>query len=207
MPKKRTTVPRICEYCGNEFQARFDAVKDGKGRFCSRSCSSRANNPPTDVETRFWSKVNKTSGCWEWTGKQWNKTWYGVFWLNGRNHGAHRIAYELSVGPIPPGLCVLHICDNPLCVRPDHLRLGTHAENRADCVAKGRQAKGATYWAISQPEKLARGERHWGAKLTEEQVRDIRARTDMSGAAIAREYGISRTTVYDIRNRRIWTHI
>lgn len=84
----------------------------------------------------FWERVRKGDGCWEWTGFV-RKDGYGQF---GRSKAAYRAAWELANGPIPPGAHVLHSCDNRLCVRPDHLRLGTHGDNMADMAARGRSA-------------------------------------------------------------------
>ncbi len=94
---------------------------------------------PKPLEERFWAKVRKSDGCWEWTGAA-NRQGYGRIAL-GRASGprrAHRIAWELTHGPVPDGLWVLHHCDNPPCVRPDHLWLGTRADNARDCRLKGR---------------------------------------------------------------------
>ena len=89
------------------------------------------------VSQRFWDKVKKTPACWVWAGVTF-RNGYGQF---GRHSLAHRIAWELMYGPIPAGLCVLHRCDNPPCVRPDHLFLGTVADNNHDMCAKGRNGR------------------------------------------------------------------
>jgi hypothetical protein len=94
----------------------------------------------------FWDKVKIRSGigCWEWQAYC-NKDGYGQVGYQGTVTGAHRVSWILENGPIPDGLCVLHKCDNPSCVRPDHLFLGTRVDNSDDKVAKGRQAKGITH--------------------------------------------------------------
>ncbi len=87
---------------------------------------------PTTLDGLFWKKVTKGGGCWEWQGRKLSKDGYGLFRFDGERHLTHRLAYQLSVGEIPPGKFVLHSCDNPKCVRPGHLRVGTHEENMAD---------------------------------------------------------------------------
>ena len=89
-------------------------------------------------------KTNKKSGCWEFQGSRMKKG-YGQISVNGVSHLAHRLAYSSFVGEIPEGLHVLHKCDNPSCCNPDHLFVGTNAENMADKISKGRQAKGSDY--------------------------------------------------------------
>lgn len=91
---------------------------------------------------RFWGKVRKSDGCWVWTGTR-NKAGYGVMYPNGKpkRELTHRISWWLSNGPIQEGLLVLHQCDNPPCVRPSHLFLGTHADNVHDCIRKGRAVR------------------------------------------------------------------
>lgn len=96
---------------------------------------------------RFWTKVKIAKQCWEWTASTYKKG-YGSFWLNGRNVRAHRFSYEMLIGPIPAGMKVLHKCDNPKCVRPDHLFLGTINDNNKDKARKNRannQYRGITH--------------------------------------------------------------
>jgi hypothetical protein len=144
----------------------------------------------------LWRRVVKQpgDGCWAWTGPK--VRGYGRVLFRGRRWGAHRVAWVFTHGEIPAspgyhGTCVLHRCDNPACVRPDHLRLGTNQENVADMVAKGRNA---------------RGSRHHAAKLTEAQVLEIRELRSqgLSGPKIAKRFGVSHVLVYLIEKRQAW---
>ena len=102
----------------------------------------RANGPCPlpPVSERFWAKVQKTPACWVWTAST-SRNGYGKFRLpEGPLTSAHRISWEWAYGPVPEGMCVLHRCDNPPCVRPEHLFLGTIADNNHDCVTKGRHS-------------------------------------------------------------------
>lgn len=136
---------------------------------------------------RFWEKVDRGPGCWLWQ-RACDRDGYGVFWLGGRNHRAHRAAWMLANGPIPAGTIARHRCDRPGCVRPSHIQLGTHAENIADKVRRNRQAK---------------GEGHGCAKLTAEQVREIRAASGLY-RDIGRRFDVSESTVGLIKRGRIW---
>lgn len=130
------------------------------------------------------------SGCWEFTGYV-AADGYPRIYARGRGASlAHRVAWEVAYGPIPEGLLVCHRCDNPVCVRPDHLFLGTAAENSRDMATKNRAARPA-------------GERNPRARLTWAQVREIRA-ADGPSSRLAERYGVATTTVTDIRNGRRW---
>jgi hypothetical protein len=184
--------------------------------------------PPIPTADRFWPKVDKSGDCWLWTAGL-NCHGYGKFWQgtgggNGRTRNAQCIAYELTYGAIPAGLSVCHHCDNRACVRPDHLFLGTPKQNTHDMIAKGRNKRGDDHWARQHPERVPRGDRHRSrtspetlprgeghgmAKLTEAIVLNIRARVAAGErqSAIAREYGVTPTTVGYIVKRKVWTHI
>ena len=99
---------------------------------------------------RFWEKVRKTETCWEWTSPL-NYCGRGFIRIYGKNMQAHRAAYILLKGEIPDGMCVLHTCDNPSCVNPDHLYLGTQKQNARDREKRGRHGKG---WKILKPEQV-----------------------------------------------------
>lgn len=141
----RPTIPRNCERCGREFQSRVDAVVQGFGRLCSRSCSAVSSE---SVFVRFlkYVDVSDWGDCWNWQGGRGKGTHaYGRFWISGKLALAHRISFSLFVGPIPEGegyhgICVLHKCDNHLCVKPSHLFLGTPKDNTDDALSKGRLA-------------------------------------------------------------------
>lgn len=160
------------------------------------------------IADRFWSYVQKTESCWLWHLAQ--RHGYGQFALApGKPVRAHRYAFEVTYGPIPEGMHVLHRCDTPLCVRPDHLFLGTAQDNMTDKVAKGRQAKGDRHGMRVHPETRARGEHQGNSKLTNEQAREIRRRrlSGESRKAIAMEFGVSPKLVYQIALGEIWTHV
>lgn len=143
---------------------------------------------------RFDAKVMPVpeAGCWLWTAGT-DPAGYGrILSPQRRVFAAHRLSWELHRGPIPAGMCVCHKCDTPGCVNPDHLFLGTHAENAADMIAKGRHLG-----------RKRRGEATASAKLTVAQVLAIRAHPG-SQKQIAREFGISPTSVCYIQARRNW---
>jgi hypothetical protein len=157
----------------------------------------------SSLEDRFWRKVDRTGACWIWRGvvspKGYGKfgTWDGT---KTRVRQAHRVAWELTHGPIPAGLSVCHNCptgDNPGCINPSHLWLGTTAENQADMAAKGRA-------------RAPRGSAAWCAKLTEQDVRTIRARHAegrTSCVQIAATYGVDPHTIGMIVRRLTWRHL
>ena len=143
---------------------------------------------------RFWRKVRTSDGCWEWTAG--TTSGYGLMYIHGRPVKAHRLSWMLHNGPIPDGLFVCHHCDTPRCIRPDHLFLGTAADNCHDRDRKGRF-------------KPLRGAANGAAKLTEQDVIEIRRlyAEGMSQRKIARQFGVSEFPVYEIVNRKSWTNI
>jgi hypothetical protein len=168
---------------------------------------SRARAAPEHLPERFWARVAKTDGdgCWEWQGSR-NRAGYGRFGF--RQTPTHRLAWELTNGPISDGLFVCHRCDNPPCVRPDHLFLGTHADNMNDMDAKGRRRRGEKHHGWGKPGP-GRGENNRHAKLTPAQVEEIRQRY-AAGAKrldLASEYGLHRSTILKIGTGISWKSI
>lgn len=150
------------------------------------------------IADRFWSKVNKTDTCWLWT-RQLSTKGYGRFLYYSRSERssrgmyAHRVSWIMANGPIPDGANVLHKCDTPACVNPEHLFLGTQSDNMQDCKRKGRTCN-------------YNGENHPQARLTESDVRAIRSDT-RTQSQIALAYGITRGFVNSIKKRHAWKHI
>ena len=153
------------------------------------------------ISDRFWPKVEKTETCWRWKGASGNRG-YGMFAmkLNGRwmPMSPHRVSYLLTKGAIPKGLYVLHLCDNPSCVNPDHLRLGTQQENMNDFWMRGhRGGKGVRRNVC---------EKNPHAKLTETDVQAIKERI-MNGEKqrdVANDYDVNQSTISDIKNNKLW---
>lgn len=139
----------------------------------------------SDVQ-RFWSHVDRSGDCWIWTASRFRlRGNYGIFCLNYRNLRAHRVAYELAYGPIPEGAYVLHHCDNPPCVRPDHLYLGDQFDNMRDMASRDRHIWGS-------------GEDNPNARLTMEDAREIRRlyrRGGVTQAEIGKQFGVSQSTI------------
>lgn len=199
----------VCQTCGKTFATYPYRAREGN-RFCSIACRPTIK-PLASLEVRFWAKVQKTDNCWLWLGR--TRGGYGRIAEAGRGSrvmSAHRVSYELAYGPIPDGLDVLHICDNPSCVWPEHLRVGTHTDNMRDMALKGRGALGARNGRYTHPERNTHGERSWTAKLTAADVVAIRARFvagNITCAQLAREYGVDFKTISSIVQRRSWKHL
>ena len=182
---------QACAVCGSP-------VKPGATRYCGIACYRQVQRSG-DMAARFWSKVNKDgpvhrvlgTRCWLWTASELGDTGYGGFGMK-RADGkyapsyAHRVAWELLRGPIPPGMSALHACDVPLCVNAEaHLFLGTQLENMRDAALKGR---------LNVPRLAAR-------KLSEAQRADVRSRYavgDVTLQALADEYRVSRPHIWKL---------
>ena len=149
------------------------------------------------LKERFEKKFIKMDGCWEWTACK-LPAGYGYFGVAGRMQYAHRVAYQLYVGEIGEDLFVCHHCDNPSCVNPSHLFLGTNTDNSRDCWSKGR---GVT------PDSS--GEKNGKAKLTEKNVRTIRTMlaAGTTHRIIAKKFGVKRAAISKIACGRTWKNV
>lgn len=166
-----------------------------------------------DWRLRFWDKVMKTESCWLWTASSRNKRGYGQLAVHRgdrrRPELAHRLSWELAYGAPPENLFVLHKCDNPKCVRPEHLFLGTHQDNMLDMNRKGRGDRSGLEAGRSFPPPVRLGEAHGRAKLTVGDVvaiRTARAKGEKL-STIAARYGIHEATVSAIVLRKVWRHV
>jgi len=193
------------------------------------------NAPISDVKLTarqvksFWEKVDKTGDCWLWTAGK-NKQGYGRFGIyrEGRSFriNAHRVSYFISIGNINNDLLVCHKCDNPTCVNPSHLFLGTHKDNAIDRVNKGRNnsptgdnhglrkhpeaaCRGDDCWMRKYPERRIVGESAFGSKLKTAQIPEIRslAKDGHTHLSIALKFGVTRQCIQKIVTRTHWKHI
>jgi hypothetical protein len=161
------------------------------------------------VVASFWSKVDTSGDCWLWKPKARSHGGYGIVGIAGRTHLAHRVSYAITYGVHPGTLLVCHRCDVRLCVRPDHLFLGTYAENNHDMRYKGRAADGRKRYARVPVERRPIGERHGRAKLTDNDVRSIRsqyARGGITHRELSAEFGVGVTTIGGIIRGKEWRH-
>ena len=156
-------------------------------------------SPEESLRWSGWDEVEKIAKlgpCWEWRGTI-GTNGYGEISFGDTKTRPHRVAFEVWNGPIPEGYLVRHKCDNPPCINPAHLELGTDADNSRDKVTRGRAG-------------ALRGEAHLSAKLTEDQVREIRLRYAQGGVTqemLAAEYGVAKPTIGGITSGRIWKHV
>lgn len=183
-----------CIQCGSKF-----LCKSHKQIACTETC-------------RFKHYEGSGDGCWEWKGNR-NNQGYGAFTrlIDGKRKilSAHRESYRTYKGEIPDGLCVMHTCDNRICTNPDHLVLGTWADNNRDRSIKGRSGK--RKFSASEKEaysKMSRGSANVAAKLTEEQAAAIkRDHPDLSNREVAELYGVAKCVAGHIRTGRSWAHV
>lgn len=168
-----------------------------------------ANSTTLPTLDAFLAKVTKTETCWLWMGKR-RETGYGLMYFAGRYIRTHRLAWQLFRGDIPDGMEVCHRCDNPPCVNPDHLWVGTHAENMKDAAKKGRIASGDKSGARLYGAPWSKGELSGKAKLTTADVIEIRRLCDTLGmrqTKVAKMFGVSSCQVSVIVRRKQWKHI
>lgn len=180
----------ICKIsgCGKAHKARGLCSKHYQ-RWCKFGDPNKALSLRGEsAEIRFFAKVDKSGECWIWKGKK-LKSGYGVFSLRNRSDmRSHRAAWEFTYGPIPEGLVVMHICDNKICCRIDHLRLGTQKQNLQDMKKKGRSAF---------------GEKNGSTKLTESQARFIK-NSDLKGIELSKMFNVGENCICHIRKGRNW---
>lgn len=202
---------KICELCKSKFLPKYRVTKRywATRRFCSPECArigmkgerrSTFGVEKKPLVARFWEKVAKggSSECWEWQGAK-DLNGYGFLYSSERPKRwkkAHRLSYELANGPIPKGMCVCHSCDNPPCVNPQHLWLGTLAENNADKVAKGRDYD-------------KRGSANPNVKLTAQNVMEIKQlrNSGWTQQQIADRFNIAQPYVSRVLRGETWKHL
>ena len=205
-----------CGECGKAYKTYPSWKRSaGGGRFCSRQClhkcqlhskalvedGKRTRRAATTSPSAFWARTKRVCDWLEWQGSRY-PAGYGHY---GRGY-AHRRAWEICFGPIPPGRIVCHRCDNPPCVNPAHLFIGTHKDNTQDAIEKGRFKP----WEYPHShENLPRGEGHPHAKLTNAKVVEILAllRAGNSARSICPRFGVSIQTIWCISSGKTWRHI
>ena len=195
-----------CAICGGDFYPRRDKYWEAK--CCSVKCrcafasreGTRKRNERWDnltdkqkkeeMKKAFFKHVDKTDTCWVWrnANKGKGKLHYGSFTFRRKIYLAHRLSWKLHNGDIPERMWILHKCDNPSCVNPDHLFLGTAMDNQRDKLAKGRCVV---------------------EKLTIEKVKEIRNKLEMgiTSGRLAKDYGVSATTIHNIKSRKTWRDV
>lgn len=232
MPSVETTstAPAACGFlgCANRVNAAGLCAGHYRQRRIGQALAPlrRVAKRGDDREAWFWSCVDRSGGpdaCWPWKTTA-SSGDYGSVQLDRVKLGTHRAAWQYANGPIPPGLVVCHRCDFRPCCNPAHLFLGTPAENSADMRAKGRSATGDRSPARLYPERyprgddhpfrrnpevIARGERSGKNKLTDDEVRAIRAAcaSGLPQREVAARFGVSQGTIGFIVRRETWSHI
>lgn len=171
-------------------------------QLAGRAIYRRRGEPVDRVFIMARCFIDPSTQCWEWQRAR-KPFGYGILYENGKLIIAHRKAYELWVGLIPEGMCVLHKCDVPQCCNPKHLFLGTYKDNRIDCVRKRRHGH------VTRPETIPRGENHGRSKLTNETVVEIRRlhSTGVNQREIGRRLSVGYKNINKIVNGVRWRHI
>jgi hypothetical protein len=187
-----------CQTCGARLKTSPARIADGRGKYCSRICAGAAKaaaRPAPDYDALKAALEDglipePNTGCMLWDGRA-HSEGYGILEQHGRRYYAHRLALRFAGTDVPKGACVCHRCDTPACANPAHLFLGTKGDNIRDAATKGR---------------VRRGEKHRFAKVTEQMVREIRARTEPQ-AKLAEEFGVTQTLISMIKRRTVWKHV
>lgn len=191
---RRPSIETTCRVCEKPITIAASMYDSGV-RCCSKQCQAQGQRKQPERIWRFGERTEQ--GCLTWTRSR-HKWGYGFIRVDEQAQLVHRIAWELTYGPIPDGLWVLHRCDNPPCFEPTHLFLGTQADNTADMDAKGRRRSRAVH-----------GAEQGSALLTDDIVRQIRAQRfqGMTLKSIAAAHGIHVSTVSLVANRKSWRHV
>ena len=172
-------------------------------RLCRRMCSLNFVIAITKIRKMKMTKIKttkqrfyeKTGLDWQWIGYK-NNRGYGTLYVDGKHKYAHRISYQIHIGKIPNGMCVLHSCDNPACVNPEHLHLGTQKINAYEREIRNRG-------------NHVRGEKNGRSKFTIKQILEIRKKSQkgISNAELAKEYSVVNSTIHFIKTKKHWKHV
>jgi hypothetical protein len=194
-------IKRVCSVdgCGGGVEAKGLCEKHYV-RLKTHGSHDENNRTHAPVEVRFWRYVEKTDSCWVWTGGSKNQKGYGQIGSGGKGAKhilAHRLSYEIHKGKIPDGMVVMHSCDNPSCVNPDHLSIGTQSQNILEAFSKGRKN--------SVPPHVY-GDSCGASKLNKFQAIEVIESTDAT-KLLAAKYGVSKSAIERVRNGKTWRHL